>query len=322
MTDLKFALTQVKPISEIQKLPLDLALQEIKRTCEMGLAIIDAPKIIPTNISESNKTVLVARNHVRLKHFAPAQVWEIADRALLSFANRVGSIDKYQALTQYEKKELVDDVVSYLNQYKKFTFEEINLCIRLGCEGKFGNHYSKVTAANIKMFLEGYEEYCFDAIMEQNKYYEEQKRLAEEEYRKTPGYTYDSFVESATTTIENYNKYKTFEHLQYFYVFLIDDLNLFAFTKDEKIKSISDVESEIKKEEVSKAKDGIISMKQVADTISNLNTENGKQIVYSRAKHNLLVKIFQNIADKKVDLSMIFTPELKEKYIKLKTPNN
>ena len=33
MNELKFALTQVKPISEIQKLPLDVALQEIQRTC-------------------------------------------------------------------------------------------------------------------------------------------------------------------------------------------------------------------------------------------------------------------------------------------------
>ena len=323
MNELKFALTQVKPISEIQKLPLDVALQEIQRTCEKGLAIVEPPKIVPTHLPEVHKTVLVARNHVRLKHFSPSQIWEIADRVLLSFANRVGSIEKYQSLTEYEQKELIEDVVSYLNKYKKFTYKEVDLAVKLGCEGKFGNHYSKVTAANIQMFLEGYEEYCFEAIKEQNKYYEEQKRIAHEEYKKTPGYAYDSFESGLILNIENYKKHNTFEHLQYFYVFLVDDLKLFTFTKEEKIKSISDAESELKKEQVQKAKDGSISMKQVAEELTKLQTDTGKQVIYSRAKHNLLVdSITKQWLDKKVDFATIFTPELKEKYIKLKTTSN
>ena len=323
MNEIKYALTQVKPISEIQKLPLDLALQEIKRTCEMGLAIVEPAKIIPTSISESNKTVLVARNHVRLKHFAPAQIWEIADRALLSFANRVGSVDKYQALTQYEKKELVDDVVSYLNQYKRYTFEEINLCIRLGCEGKFGNHYSKVTAANIKMFLEGYEEYIFDAITEQNKYIEEQKRLAYEEYKKTPGYAYDSFVESLTFAIKDYSENKVFIPLQHFYAFLCHDLKLFTHELELQKTYKAQAFEQIRREELDKAKQELITMKTVSLYIEKIKSKEGNYIVRDRAKHNILAdSIIKEWVDKKVDLATIFTPELKEKYIKLKTTSN
>lgn len=323
MNELKFALTQVKPISEIQKLPLDVALQEIQRTCEKGLAIVEPPKIVPTHLPEVHKTVLVARNHVRLKHFSPSQVWEIADRVLLSFANRVGSIEKYQSLTEYEQKELIEDVVSYLNKYKKFTYKEVDLAVKLGCEGKFGNHYSKVIAANIQMFLEGYEEYCFEAIKEQNKYYEEQKRIAHEEYKKTPGYAYDSLTESLGFAIKDFTENKLWVPMQYFYTFLVYDLKLFTHQGEEKKKSVLDAFEELRREELEKAKQELITMKTVALYIENLKTDTGKELVYDRAKHNLLVdSITKQWLDKKVDFATIFTPELKEKYIKLKTTSN